>query len=720
MLRASRSALVLAALLTATGGLAAQDAPGDDELDDRPPAEDTEDGVVVVTAARHDTTSLDTPYAVSQVDQAAKLGTGDGRSLPNSLAREPSVLLQKTSPGQSSPFIRGFTGYQTLWLVDGIRLNNSVWRSGPNQYSSTVDQFAVEKLELVRGPGSVLWGSDAVGGTINALSRPASAADGWRGGYAVRWASAERSLFNRLEMEGGQEGEWAVRAGVTDKRFGTIRAGNGSGDLRGTDFDERDYDARFDAPLDDGLDLTLGFQSVRQDDVPRTHRTVKSVSFHSTTVGSELRRDLDQKRDLAYARLSFEGQNSFYDSGQLTTSYQRTREAQERERTGGRFDRRSFDVQTLGFQFDLASDTDAGLLTYGIDYYRDEVDSFRKDYVDGVSTGDQIQGNIGDDSKYDRLGVFVQDEFSHGDHDTTLGLRWTYARARSNRVDNPNVDGSDPATPGNILTVDESWTNLVASARTLRHLSEDSALYAGVSQGFRAPNLSDLTSDLEDSGVEQPTPNLDPEYFVSLEVGAKAEKDQWSGDVALYYTWIRDLIVQSPTGEVVDGTPVQQKDNVGDGYVRGVEVRGERRFGDHWSAYAVGSWQDGRVDQFRPNGNKTRRPITRLMPLTGTVGVRYQADAPANRDVGWWVESDVLMADKADQLAFRDETDTERIPPGGTPGYGVLGVRGGVPLGESSLLTLAVENVFDKDYRVHGSGQNEPGRNLVCSYRVRF
>ncbi|MEQ1850194.1 MAG: DUF1501 domain-containing protein, partial [Chthoniobacteraceae bacterium] len=110
-----------------------------------------------------------------------------------------------------------------------------------------------------RGPrgGAVLWGSDAIGGTVHARTAPADASDGWHGEWGVRYATAEEAFFNRLEFEGGKPGSFALRGGVTDKNFGTMRAGSGSGELPGTEYDERDYDLRFDVPLDDGVDLTI-------------------------------------------------------------------------------------------------------------------------------------------------------------------------------------------------------------------------------------------------------------------------------------------------------------------------------------------------------------------------------------------------------------------------------------------------------------------------------
>ena len=93
-------------------------------------------------------------------------------SAPEALLESPGVMAQQTAHGQGSPFLRGFTGFRTLMLVDGIRLNNSTFRDGPNQYWSTVDALAVERLEVVKGPASVLYGSDAIGGTLTMSPLP--------------------------------------------------------------------------------------------------------------------------------------------------------------------------------------------------------------------------------------------------------------------------------------------------------------------------------------------------------------------------------------------------------------------------------------------------------------------------------------------------------------------------------------------------------------------
>ncbi len=714
----ARAALVAFAVCLPVCALCAQDAsaPPPEPEPQEHDAPDEADGVlpradeVVVTALRHPGEAFDAPASVSVIGEEQLRSGPDARSLPNALTREPGVLLQKTGPGQSSPFIRGFTGFRTLLMLDGVRINNSTFREGPNQYWGTVDHFAVESLELTRGPSSVLWGSDAIGGAVNALTGEAEAAEEWSARWFMRYSTAERSLLNRYEVEGGVQGEWALRAGWSDKDFGDIKAGDDSRNLPGTGYAERDFDFRLDVPLD-GAELTIAGQRVRQNDVPRTHTTIDAVTFHGTTPGTDLRRDLTQEHDLVYARLGWEG-GAFYDHAQATVSWQEQEETQERLRTGAQLDVSGFDVKTWGTQLEFESDTPAGLFTWGLENWKDRVESFKRDYVNGVLDLVNIQGPVGDDAEYQLFGAYVQDEIEQGDFTHVVGLRWSYAHADADRVDNPDVPGADPATPGNIIGVDESYDALVGSARTTWHVDGRTNLHGGLSQGFRAPNLSDLTSELTDSGIESATPDLEPEYYTQLEVGARTEQAAWRGDVALYYTWIDDMVVQSPTGEVIGGVPVLVKDNVGDGYLYGFEARGERALSPAWSAFAVASWMTGQVQQFDTAGQEVEEPISRLMPFTTVFGGTWQ-DAEVSP---WSVTADTLIQDKADKLSLKDETDTQRIP----PGYGILGVRASRAVGEHVHVTVALENILDKDYRIHGSGVNEPGRSFVLTWDVRF
>jgi hemoglobin/transferrin/lactoferrin receptor protein len=158
--------------------------------------EDTNLEEVIVTATRKEKTEVNTPYSTRVISSEDLRIEFPAKSLPDVLKNEPGIMVQKTSSGQGSPYIRGFTGYETLMLIDGVRLNNSVFRDGPNQYWNTIDAFSLMKVELVRGPFSSLYGSDAVGGTVNAITRSVESlrpGSLWDRNLYYRYASAENS-----------------------------------------------------------------------------------------------------------------------------------------------------------------------------------------------------------------------------------------------------------------------------------------------------------------------------------------------------------------------------------------------------------------------------------------------------------------------------------------------------------------------------------------------
>lgn len=695
-----------------------------DDGADAPPAEPTsalEDAAeILVTASRTAESPRASPWNASIVGSREIVRDRARRTLPDAIQDLPGVMVQRTSYGQASPFVRGFTGYHTVLLVDGIRLNNSTFRSGPNQYASTIDAFSVDRVEVVRGPSSVLYGSDAVGGVVNSVARGRSEFEPGLHGAARtygRWSSAEGSWTGRVEVEGNQD-DLGVLAGFDAQSFDDLRTGGDHDRQDQTGYRQRAGDLRFDLRESPGATWTLAYQHMDQHEVPRTHRTLDSVPYHDTLEGDEFRRDLSQVRDLVYLRHRRQVDLPFADTIEATVSFHRQDEDQIRVRDSAnplKSDEQGVTVDTWGIQVQGEVRTAIGALTYGIENWSDEVSSYRRDHEDGALVLDQVQGPVADDASYDLFGVYVQDRFDVGTTTVTAGARWTHASADADRVDNPLVSGGDPATPGNVLELDDSWSNLSGSLRAIHPIDERWSVYAGVSQGFRAPNLSDLTRLDDTSGRETPSLDLDSERFVQAEVGVRTGQETWSAGVAFWRTWIRDMIVPSPTGAFVGSTPEVRKDNVGDGWATGIEADLTVRLDEAWTVTLGGTWQDGEVDQILPSGDEVRRPLSRMMPLTGTFTVTY-----ARPGAGWRAWGSGRFADAQDQLSLKDETDLERIPPGGTPGYGVLSLGASWDVCENATLSLVLDNVTDQDYRVHGSGVNEPGRNLVLALDLRF
>lgn len=679
---------------------------------------------IVVTATRMEEEAFYVPYSTESLDGEELTSRKAFRTLPESLREVPGVLVQKTSYGQGSPYIRGLTGFRTLLLIDGVRLNNAVMRDGPNQYWNTVDLLTIDRLEVVKGPSSVLYGSDAIGGTVNALTRgkdPDVAGGGrnapydWGGRAYYRFASAEDSHTLRGEVSGAYVPRLGILGGVSYKDFHDINAGEHVGRLPNTGYDELDGDLKAIYSVRPDLDLVFALQRVTQDDVPRTHSTIFSQSWRGTDIGTDLQRDLDQRRTLAYGQAHWTPEDAKWLSRvSFNLSWHLQEEDENRIRSNLQETHQGWEDGTLGTWIQLESPSPVGTLTYGVEYYHDEVDSFFREFDD---TGNLLtirpRGPVADDSSYDLLGVYLQDSFRPADRlEVILGGRFTYAHAEADKVD------PDPATDPVFGSLQEDYYGAVGSARLLYELLEEWNLFGGVSQGFRTPNLSDLTRfDVARSGeVEIPAPDLDPEEYVSFEIGSKWLVEEWGlqAYTSYYYTIIDDMILRFPTGDTIDGDPVVTKDNVGDGFIQGVEFGLSWNFYQGFTAFGNFTWLEGEADTF-VGAEKSREPLSRIQPTTALLGLRW--DSPRKK---YWVEATALIVDNQDRLSPRDEADTQRIPPGGTPGYTIYGLRGGAEVLEGLHLFAGVENITDVDYRIHGSGQNEPGTNVLLGADWRF
>lgn len=720
----SRAARVSIALLLLPLSSLAQEPPGGRET--RAPREEAKAAQPSSTEAQLPdlvVTATRTPSPLSQLPFEVELVRGKElllrRNVQDAIARLPAVTLQRTSAGQTSPYLRGLTGYHTLLMVDGVRLNTSVLRSGPNEYWALVDPFSTDSLEVVFGPGAVLYGSDAVGGTVNALPRRRREfAPGWNFSPRVvlRAASGEEAIGGRVELAGNHGEHLGFVLGTSWNRQGELSRGGSSGQQRDTDYWNAFGDAHLEWRFDDRWSLRLLTQNARLNDVNRVHRTTAGVSFLGTSIGSDRRRRFDWERDLALVKLEGRGLPGFADQLDAFVSYQRLTEARERIRGDGRRDEQGFEVHALGAGVNLASQTPIGRLTYGFDYYREWIDSYQRSYdAAGGFTGSRVQGPVGDDATYDLLGVFIQDEIPFGDDfRVLLGARGTYAAADIGRA-------LDLAT-GNPFSIDDSWWNAIGSARALYEGLEGFQFFAGASQGFRAPNLSDL-SRLDQSGtnwVEIPSADLDPENFVNFDVGVRVNRWGLRAEAVWFYTILDDVITRAPTGQVdPNAGALVTKRNSGDGHVHGISLQAAYTFFDEWTAFGRFSWTDGQQDVFRdlsvPDASATTEVISRLPPLNGAIGMRYE---PLDQD--FFVEAEAVLYDEQDRLSTRDRADGSRIPAGGTPGWATFNLRGGYEFDPQKIVVLELQNLLDKDYRLHGSGVQEPGFNAVLAVDLTF
>jgi len=674
---------------------------------------------IVVTPTRGPIPETAAPAAVSRVDMRDGSAAEMARSTPEALREVPSAMAQKTAHGMGSPYLRGFTGFRTLALADGIRLNNSVFREGPNQYWATIDPRSVRRFEVVRGPASVLYGSDAIGGAMNALPVEPPAWSGepkWTGRLSYRGATAENYNGGRVEYSGRASPEFGAVMGFTKNEIGDLRGGREVGRQPHTGYSEWGGDGRLVFEPDRDTRLTLAHQSFRQDGVWRTHRTPYGIDWKGLKRGDDREHVFDQARDLTYARLDT-GDAERGPARSFTVYRHAQSEDLRRVRADGRRDAQGFDVAAWGACAQAIRPGAVGRWTAGAEYQADLVDSYGRQYdAAGTLKKTEIQGPVADDAAYHLAGLYLQNQLPldlERRFELVSGARYTFARAEAERV-------KDPRT-GKPFRIADEWQDLAGSLRGVARLGEQgaSAVFAGVSQGFRAPNLSDLTRlDIARSNeVEVPTSGLEPERYLSFEVGARLDFSPVRIEAAAYRTLIDGMIVRAPTGRVLeDGLVEVVKRNAGDGWVQGVEGRVDIALAREWSVWTQAAWMEGEVDGYPDSTAVLRRePVSRLLPATLRAGLKW-----AGENGRWWIEGVGEAAEKADRLSASDRRDTQRIPPDGTPSYAVAHLRAGAKLSDRVRLAVAVENLFDADYRIHGSGVNEPGRNVVVSSAVEF
>ena len=660
---------------------------------------------VVVTATRSENETKKIPAIVKTLDKK-KIEERQPRTFPEAMRELPGVSIQKTANGQGSPFIRGFTGFRTLLMVDGIRYNNSTFRDGPNQYWALLDPQAMERIEVIPSQGSVLYGSDAIGGTVNAISKSSGFGNEAAGSFfshgqsSYRWSSAEHSHIEHLEASIGEGQKWGLHVGGTMGQFGDVKPGQGPRQ-RNTGYDQWAFDIRLDVALNDHWLLTAAHQQSRQNDVWRTHSTTSGVSFEGTAIGTDRVRSFDQARSLSYVRLSGKDLGGWIDNARLTISMQTQGEEQLRVTGAGVKSLNDVDLSTLGIDLQLESLTSLGRFVYGVDYYHD--------WAETDATDNPIQGAVGDDSTYDLLGIFLQDHIDVGSRfHVTLGGRFTHARADVGKYRNPTTLTQE--------SYSDEWQNFSGNLRLMYDLDDQDRfqLFGGISQAFRSPNLSDLSrSDIALSGqTEVPSPGLSAETYLTYEIGVKAQTETITASMAYFYTQIENQVVRRPTGV---GTQVA-KANGGDGYMQGIEFSTNWQINPNWSVFGHVAWVEGESDQFIGLTNAMRRePLGKVSPLMGYGGVRWQA---TSKKV--WTELVCLTYGEAARMNTADQQDVQRIPPNGTPSFWLLTLRGGWQVNDHLILNAGVENMLNQNYRYHGSGSNEPGLGVNLGATVKF
>ena len=636
---------------------------------------------IVITSNRYGSLRINTPEAIRVID-GRSVQNFQLRTPPEALLLTPGVFIQKTNHGGGSPFIRGLTGNQTLLLIDGIRLSNATFRYGPNQYFNTIDVFSIEKTEVMRGTGSVQYGSDALGGTIQTFTHDLKTTESplWKSSILTRIAThnMEKSIHGDVRYS---YKKFAIKAGLTRRKFGDLVGGDTTGRQTPSGYSEFDYDIKGKFLLSPLSDLTIACQSVLQSNVPVYHK----ILLENYAVN----RVYPQSRKLAYLRLNKKFTSGILNSARFTASFQKNTETRESRKNGSAVLRTENDkVNSLGFSAEAF--TKKGSIwsaNSGVEFYHDRVNSNRIDADPGNVTGTLKRGLYPDGATMSSFAAFSIHTFDMKNWNLTAGTRFN---SFINKAVNENT-GVAILTPSAI----------VGNVAALRKINDRSNLFISMNSGFRAPNIDDLgTLGIVDFRYETPNFDLRPERSFQYQIGYKYQDRKFRGEIYIYRNELYDLIVRNRVkGDSIEGYPVYLKENAGRSYIQGAETAWDIELDDSWLISGSLTYTYG----MNITGNE---PVRRIPPLFGRIAAEYRIG-------GWWFNIEWQAANKQNRLAAGDKEDN-RIPQGGTPGWNIFNINTSYSW-HLLQIDLNILNLFNTDYRFHGSGINGYGRSAVLS-----
>ena len=654
---------------------------------------------------------------------------------PNMMLREEPGIWTPQEAQQGSVIIRGLIGNRVLYLWNGVRLNNGAIISGPNQFFNQIPAGAVERMEVVEGTGAVQYGSDAIGGVVNVITRQAQVSpahlsmgadfttafgtvDNEKTGYTSAWIASPH-----IGWQAGFNGQGT--GAYTTPDFGRQAAG----------FDSRGgYSSLVWRPSVKHA-VTLDFLHDRRDNVAYYAQSKLNASLIPRILNPFEQRGMIRLAHTATSlcaictELRTYFYYEYYDAArrQLVESaaaFARTDTATSQRMTGG-----GIQNTTVRGRMELV---------YGGDYRLEDLNSDRSLITTNKATAAVVttipNGNvpIGNVSAFDAFGI------------ARLHVSRRLRLTSGGRIESIHLISfprpQDALTPFTVadLKLDERWNPVTWSGGAVYGITDSWSITGNVAAGFRAPSFSDTLSTgvpVFASGVASvPSPGVRPERNITYEIGPRYASRRFNLMLTAYTNQLTDLVTSAPSGTIdIPGVGVvtaQQNFNSATGHIRGVEGALAWRVRGPWVWFANTTFTRGM--------DTTRNVRLRFIPpLFGTSGIRY-----SRANSRWWGEVAMYAADRLRSHAPQDETDGgfSRDPGLGSPsasnppyrpgyqmpGFATVTVRGSVDLLRSDRRTISIyanlNNALNHAYRdAYAQQQLEaPGAGLVGGIRVRF
>jgi hemoglobin/transferrin/lactoferrin receptor protein len=677
------------------------------------------------------------------------------------LANLPGIKVQKSQAGGGSPVLRGMEANRILLVVDGVRMNNAIYRSGHLQSSITVSPNTLERTEVIFGPSSVTYGSDALGGVIHYYTKTPKTSK--EATSKVDFMSRYSSVNDEFTNQGGLEfsfKKWASYTSFSFSKFGDTQMGknrtHGFDDWgnvfeysnntnsfynpnpvinsdptvqKNTGYEQYDFLQKFYFQLSDKTDLTINFQKSSSSDIPRfdklTEYSEGNLKYAEWYYGP-------QDRLLLSSQLSINPEKKWMESGAITVAYQKIKESRINRKFTS-FDRsyrkEAVDVFSLNGDFSLPLSKKSNRnLSYGFEFAHNEVSSnaygktlaVNGNEIIGVSGDFVVQSRYPDGgSSYTSSAAYVsyrQDITKKSTLNT--GIRFTNTQLNAKWIDTtfitlPDMDihlknSAVTATVGYVYKPEESWK-----------------LSSVISSGFRSPNIDDIGKIREKSGkLTVPNINLKPEYVYNAEVGILKYLNEKRFNIgwSLYYTLLNNYIAREPFSVngsptiIYDGEEVETYANVNhkNAYIVGSTLSFRGKFSPSWHT-------SGSITFTKGAGYDTKDPLSSIPPLFGNLELGYSKNKFETA-----LNFRFNTAKKLDDYNLIEGIDNIEETPinpstgfyNGTPSWSTLNFFSRYQVTNFMSVQFRIDNIFDQHYKEFASGVSAPGRNYSVSILI--
>jgi len=702
---------------------------------------------VVVSATRWNQSSRELPFNIKTL-KTKDIYFNNPQTSADLLASSGEVFIQKSQQGGGSPMIRGFATNRLLISVDGIRMNNAIFRSGNLQQVISLDPLAIERTEIYFGPGSVIYGSDAIGGVMSfSTLKPQLSPDTntlVKGSVYSRASSANNERSQHFDLNIGWQ-KWAYRASLSYSNYGDLRMGSQGSDelLRTFTVGRIDSIDRVIRNADPELQLNTGFEQFNTLQKllfkPNANWDFEYALHYSTTGNYDrydrlirTRDDMPRAAEWYYGpqvwmmnkfEVNYRKKNMLSDKVTLRLAQQNFEESRnDRDFQSTELYRKVENVTAYSLNLDLLKRLSLRhKIFYGVEAVYNDVQSRGsvKDIVSGVVAN---APNRYPQANWQSYAAYLNHEWELNEKFTSqLGLRYNQIIVNSDFSDNLDF------YPLGFSESSLNTGNLTGSLGFVYRPSEAWKWRLNFGSAFRAPNVDDIGKvfDSGDAIVVVPNPDLAAENAYNAEFGiATLLGGSLKLDLSAYYTYLDNALVRRPflingldsinyNGEL---SQVQAVQNAASANVYGFQLGLDWQIDDHFVLRNQFNWQKGEEeDQDGKIG-----PSRHAAPMFGISRLSFEEKAlrlELNVQYSGAVEAEDLNFEERNKSFIYQLNDAGEPY---SPAWYTVNFKASYQFNDIWSLNTGVENLSDQRYRPYSSGLVAAGRNFILGVKAQF